>query len=79
MGNTPLLRTVILSGWIVSGLIALCVILSIVALSLLNRPIPQELGNFGGIIIGFFFGQFASFVKDALLPGNQEAQKNERA
>jgi uncharacterized membrane protein AbrB (regulator of aidB expression) len=68
MTTPTLLRTIILSGWILGGFIALVVILSIVVLSFLNKPIPNVLDHFGGVIIGFFFGQFASFIKDALLP-----------
>ncbi|MER8675335.1 MULTISPECIES: hypothetical protein [unclassified Mesorhizobium] len=71
MDNRNLLRIVILSGWVLSGTIALAVIISIIALSFQGKQIPQILGNFGGVIIGFFFGQFASFVKDALLPSDK--------
>ncbi|MER9163616.1 hypothetical protein [Mesorhizobium sp. M0715] len=63
-----LLRTIILSGWILAGTIALLVIVAIISLAILGKEIPQSLTNYGGVIIGFFFGQFASFMKDALLP-----------
>jgi hypothetical protein len=59
-----------------SGVIAIVIIASIVLLSFQNKPIPQVLSNYGGVIIGFFFGQFASFVKDALLPSSQSDNQN---
>lgn len=76
---TSLLRLILISGWAISGLIALSVILSIVILAILNRPVPDVLVNYGGVIIGFFFGQFASFVKDATLPSstNNEVKSKE--
>lgn len=50
----------------ISGLIALIVIISVVILALLDKPIPPELSNWGGIILGFYFGQFISLVRDYL-------------
>jgi hypothetical protein len=78
MDKSNLLRTVILTGRILSGLIAVLVVSSIIALSFMSKQIPDVLSNFGGVIIGFFFGQFASFIKDALLPQTQGDARNPR-
>lgn len=73
-----LLRTIILSGWILAGTIALLVIVAIIGLAILGKEIPQSLTNYGGVIIGFFFGQFASFMKDALLPQDKSPTPDQR-
>jgi hypothetical protein len=47
-----------------AGLIALVVVASVVVLSLIGHAIPPELANWGGIILGFYFGQFVTLLKD---------------
>lgn len=49
---------------LVSGLIAVIIIVSVVGIALLGEPIPAELSNWGGIILGFYFGQFVNLLKD---------------
>ena len=49
---------------LISGLIAIAVIVSVVVIALLQQPIPSELSNWGGIILGFYFGQFVTLLKD---------------
>jgi hypothetical protein len=51
-------------GTIISAVIALAIIVSVVLLSLYKQPVPPVLENWGGIILGFYFGQFLSIVKD---------------
>jgi hypothetical protein len=57
-------------GWminmiiIVAGLISLIVVGGVVFIALSGNPIPEILGNWGGIILGFYFGQFITLVKD---------------
>lgn len=48
----------------ISGLIAVIVIGGVIVLSFVGKPIPDQLSNWGGIILGFYFGQFVSLVKD---------------
>jgi hypothetical protein len=50
---------------VIAGLIALIIILSVVVIAVSGRgAIPPELSNWGGIILGFYFGQFINLVKD---------------
>jgi hypothetical protein len=49
---------------LIAGLISVSVIGGVLFLAILDKPIPAELSNWGGIILGFYFGQFISIVKD---------------
>lgn len=50
---------------IISGVIALIIVLSVVIIAVTGSgPIPSELSNWGGIVLGFYFGQFVNLVKD---------------
>jgi hypothetical protein len=49
---------------LIAGVIALTVMISVVVIALFGRDIPQVLQNWGGIILGFYFGQFIGLVKD---------------
>ncbi|MBD1547519.1 hypothetical protein [Roseibium aggregatum] len=59
------------SGFIVSGLIAISVIWGVLYLTFDGQVddngkviIPDVLQNWGGIIVGFYFGTFVSLIKD---------------
>jgi hypothetical protein len=52
----------IISG--IAGVISIIVVIGVVYLGLNGKPIPPELTNWGGIILGFYFGQFVTLVKD---------------
>lgn len=61
-----LMRFVIIIGTIVSSIISLAVIIP-VAYFKVRQPefeIPEVLTNWGGLIIGFYFGSFLGLVKD---------------
>jgi hypothetical protein len=50
---------------LIAGIISLIVVISVVVIALTNNSeIPEVLKNWGGIILGFYFGQFISLVKD---------------
>lgn len=49
---------------IIAGLIAILIVVSVVVIALRSEPVPSELSNWGGIILGFYFGQFINLVKD---------------
>lgn len=57
---------VIILGSTISGVIALVVILAAVALPLFrdNAQLPEFLQQWGGLIIGFYFGSFVTLLKD---------------
>jgi hypothetical protein len=67
----------IVGGTFASGTIAVAVIAAVVGLAFWGRPIPDVLTNWGGIIIGFYFGQFLSLAKDYMhLIGRRESGAN---
>jgi hypothetical protein len=49
---------------LIAGIISILVVGSVVFLAWAQKIIPPELANWGGIILGFYFGQFVSLVKD---------------
>ncbi|SED49020.1 hypothetical protein SAMN05519104_3656 [Rhizobiales bacterium GAS188] len=48
----------------IAGLISIVVVGSVVVLAWSGKVIPEVLANWGGIILGFYFGQFINLVKD---------------
>ncbi len=59
-------RFVVYASVIVSSLIALCVIFVVALMPIFKSGfnIPDTLKNWGGLIIGFYFGSFVSLLKD---------------
>jgi hypothetical protein len=55
---------------LIAGIISIIVVLSVVVIAVaapvfgLEAKVPEVLVNWGGIILGFYFGQFISLVKD---------------
>jgi hypothetical protein len=55
---------------LIAGLISMIVVVSVVAIAIIGMQlkdppkIPDVLSNWGGIILGFYFGQFVNLVKD---------------
>ena len=59
-------RFVIFISVAVSSLIALCVIfvVALMPVFMSGFEVPETLTNWGGLIIGFYFGSFVSLLKD---------------
>jgi hypothetical protein len=57
-------------GWLITvmgataGVISVIVIISVIYIAAQGQTIPPELSNWGGIILGFYFGQFVNLLKD---------------
>jgi hypothetical protein len=59
-------------GFIISGLIALMIIGGVIWISIENAGrgkdnqinIPEVLQNWGGVVVGFYFGAFVTLIKD---------------
>lgn len=60
-------------GFLISGIIALLVIGGVISITIVNSglgegeipiEIPSVLENWGGVIVGFYFGAFVSLIKD---------------
>jgi fructose-specific phosphotransferase system IIC component len=65
-GNNQLARLIAVSGCVISGLLAVLIVGGVIWGSFTLGRVPEPLSNWGGIIIGFFFGQFFSFVRAVL-------------
>jgi hypothetical protein len=64
------LRRFLIVTWVVvSSLIALIILGATMYFKVTNptAPIPEVLSNWGGIILGFYFGSFTTFAKDVIL------------
>ncbi len=59
-------RFVVYVTVIVASIIALAVIAVVAMLPLINPSykVPETLANWGGLIIGFYFGSFITLLKD---------------
>ncbi|MEH2513613.1 hypothetical protein V1291_004967 [Nitrobacteraceae bacterium AZCC 1564] len=57
-------------GFLISGAIALLVIGGVIFIALRNAAngteakMPEVLANWGGVIVGFYFGAFVTLIKD---------------
>jgi hypothetical protein len=61
-----LIFRIVYLGFVISGVISLLVVGGVIGLALF-RPadkIPDVLQNWGGVIVGFYFGTFVSLIKD---------------
>lgn len=54
--------TVVIVISIIAGVLALAVIVGVVVLAFIGREVPEILANWGGIILGFYFGQFVNLM-----------------
>jgi uncharacterized RDD family membrane protein YckC len=61
--SADVLRAVVVVISIISGVLALAVIVGVVILAFIGREVPEILGNWGGIILGFYFGQFFNLMQ----------------
>lgn len=75
---------VILYGFLISGAIAILIVMSVIVIAVtqtFNRVeynIPEVLSNWGGIIVGFYFGTFVSLIKDYMkIPSPEPDQGSE--
>lgn len=79
MAKDKFLGKFIVMTWaIVSSIIALMILGGTMYYKIINptAPMPEVLTNWGGIILGFYFGSFTSFAKDVLLE-NSTYRKSE--
>jgi hypothetical protein len=49
---------------VIAGTISLVVVVSVVIIAISGHIVPEVLSNWGGIILGFYFGQFITLMKD---------------
>lgn len=49
---------------LIAGLISLVVVGSVTLIAVTGGVVPDVLSNWGGVILGFYFGQFVNLVKD---------------
>jgi hypothetical protein len=48
----------------IAGVISLGVVFGAVGIAATGGTVPEVLSNWGGIILGFYFGQFVNLAKD---------------
>ena len=63
------MQTMINIGMVTSAVIALGIIATVIVLSVKGQEIPDELSNWGGVILGFYFGTLFGLAKDWIQPG----------
>jgi hypothetical protein len=69
---------VVLCGLLITGLIGLLVVGAVVYAALFQGKVPEILGNWGGVLIGFFVGQFFNFAQSFLAPNVDSAAASVR-
>lgn len=72
MKNEKAILYIAVIGTSASGLISLIIICGVVYLSARDGNVPSVLSNWGGIIIGFFFGQFFQLIQTLLISNNEK-------
>lgn len=58
------IRNVVLINLVVSSLISLVIVGSVAYISLQAKTVPDVLANWGGIVIGFYFGSALNLIKE---------------
>jgi hypothetical protein len=80
MNNTDefLKKFIVITWAVVSSIIALMILGGTMYYKIVNEtaPMPEVLKDWGGIILGFYFGSFTSFAKDALLSEKTSQMRN---
>jgi hypothetical protein len=64
--NTRLLLWIVGSGSIILGIIAVSIIGAVVYTAVAFNRVPEVLVNWGGLIIGFFLGNFFNLLRTAV-------------
>jgi hypothetical protein len=57
---------------IIAGAIAIIIVASVAYIAVTGGIVPEVLVNWGGVIIGFFFGQFFGLIKDLVGIGQSD-------
>lgn len=68
-------RFIVITGTSVSSIIALAIIIPI-SIFKMKEPdlvVPEVLVNWGGIILGFYFGSFTTLIRDLLGAPDEES------
>lgn len=64
--NTRLALWIVAFGMAILGMMTLSIIGAVIYSAISYTKPPEILGNWGGLIIGFFIGSFFNFAKDVL-------------
>jgi uncharacterized membrane protein AbrB (regulator of aidB expression) len=57
---------VVLAGLFITGAIGIMVVGAVIYAALVQGKVPDVLSNWGGVLIGFFIGQFFNFARSFL-------------
>jgi len=75
--KTKIIQSVVLLGMIISGFISIIVVSGVVYAAIAHGKAPEVLVNWGGIILGFFFGQFFSYVQHVTVQTNNGIENSD--
>lgn len=68
MVNQRYTLIVVLVGLFMTGAIGMMVVGAVIYAALTQGKVPDVLANWGGVLIGFFIGQFFNFARSFLAP-----------
>jgi hypothetical protein len=71
--NSAITRIVVL-GSLVATALGILIPITAVVMSVYGKNVPDVISNWGGVIVGFYFGTFASILKD-YMSHNMELEK----
>jgi len=60
--KSGVVRAIILSGWIMTLATMMAIVGASLWLTLTGKIVPETLGNWTGVALGFLFGNFSSIV-----------------
>lgn len=64
--GSQLLLWVVAAGAIILGIISIGIVGAVIYAALAYDRVPDVLVNWGGLIVGFFIGNFFNFIRSAL-------------
>ncbi|WP_157813672.1 hypothetical protein [Sinorhizobium meliloti] len=64
--NDAVTIRIVTAGAVLLGLISVLIVGAVVYTAVAFNKVPEVLANWGGLIVGFFIGNFFNFLKAAL-------------
>lgn len=77
--KSAILLWIVASGSLIIGIISLSVVGAVIYTSVNYNRVPEILANWGGLIIGFFLGNFFNLLRTALGVKFEDADREEKS